>query len=83
MLKRPRDAIPAHQAAAACFRDAGDKRGEGRTLAYLGGIQHLAGQFEDAEATLLQAIAILRDAGDRDTEALASRFLTHSRAHRG
>ena len=83
MLHRLDDAITAHQAAAACFRTVGDRRGEGETLTYLGAAQHLSGRCEEADATFRRTIALLHLVGDRDKVVMAEQLLAECRARRG
>jgi tetratricopeptide (TPR) repeat protein/transcriptional regulator with XRE-family HTH domain len=67
-------AFTLHKIAAAAARAAGDRAGQAAALTHLGNVQHLAGDYKVAAASLSEALGLCRDLGDRLGQAAA---LTH------
>jgi tetratricopeptide (TPR) repeat protein len=79
-VQRSEEAITAHQAVVAIFRETGDPNNEGTALNNLAVALQTMGRFEEAITALQDAAIMFRKSGDHDSERIALDDLEAARA---
>ena len=78
-MRRFEEAITAHHAAAAIYRETGDRHGEGLALEGLGLALQEVRRFAEAATAYQDALAIYRETGDQYREGIALENLQGAR----
>jgi tetratricopeptide (TPR) repeat protein len=81
--RRPQEALEAVRDTPALFARIGDRAREGQALGNLAAALEACGDLEQAEASYVSALERLREAGDRDSEAVTLAALSKLQLRRG